>query len=101
MRRVPPGGRDVTALFVVHTAGAPGPDHVQRCVVCGLVLIDNAGWVTGDVAVLDGDDRGPSWWPVAALVGSSKRPGDRGGVAYLRAADRPLLDDNERPCLVA
>ena len=86
--------------FLVHTAAAPGVDYRQRCVVCGLVLLDNSGWFTGQVAVMAGDDRGPSWWPPAALVGSDKQPGGRGGMTYLRSPDR-LLDDDERPCAVA
>lgn len=93
--------------FTVHVAGAPtkvfpGPDTAasatQRCVVCGLVLVDNTGWMTGGVAVVDGDERdGMSWFPAGALVGTDKVEGRPGGMIYLRPEGRPL-GVNETAC---
>lgn len=89
----------MTALapFVVHTAAMPGPDLIQRCVACGTVLVDNTAWAEGRVAVLAGDDRGPTWWPQAALVATDKVPGSCApSITY--TIDGRALDDDERPC---
>lgn len=93
--------RQPALVFVVHVAGEPGADHVQRCVPCGAVLYDGRPWFEGRVAVLGGDGRdGPSWWPAAALVATDKpRNGTGGGMTYVvEGAD---LDDDEGPCTPA
>lgn len=90
--------------MLVHVAGEPGPDHLQRCVACGFVLTDNtAWWSEGGVAVWspDGDaaDAGPSWWPSGALVATDKEPGSgKPSITYTVDAAIPL-DDDERPCV--
>lgn len=78
--------------FTVHTAGQPGNDHLQRCVPCGVVLTDNTAWAEGRVAVMDGDDTGPPWWPVGALVATDKIPG-RASMTYTVEGGRPLAAD--------
>lgn len=92
--------------FVVHVAGAPtkvfpGPDTpasaTQRCAVCGFLLLDNTPWVNGAAAVVDDDERGMSWYPAGALVGTDKRAEGAGGMTYVREEGRPL-DDNEAAC---
>lgn len=87
--------------FLVHVAGVPGADHVQRCVPCGAVLTDGRPWAEGRAVVLDGDDRdGPSWWPPGAMVATNKRrDGTVGGMAYV--VDGRGLDDKEGPCITA
>ena len=54
----------------VHIAGEPSDVEYmkQLCTRCGLVMIDNTGWIDGGVAVLDDDDRGPGWWATDAFV---------------------------------
>lgn len=85
-------------VFTVHAAGAPAPDHRQRCFSCGFVLLDNSGWDAGLVAVPDADaGRGPSWYPVGALVATDKTEERRGGMTYVVPSERPLAGD-ERPC---
>lgn len=92
------GGR--RAPFIVHVAGEPSTDHRQRCVPCGTVLTDNRPWWSEDgVALVDGDERGPSWWPAGALVATDKEPDSHhASVTYVVDADRGL-DDDERPCV--
>lgn len=81
------------APVVVHVAGTPGPDHIQRCVSCGAELIDNSAAMT-----LDSDERGPGWWGVGNLVAVDKPSGVRGpGVSYMVAALTDL-GVRERPC---
>ena len=83
---------------LVHVAGVPGPDHLQRCVPCGTVLTDNRGWWDGTIAVVEGDDSGPSWWPSGALIATDKQPGsDRASITYVIGQGIPL-DDDEQPC---
>lgn len=86
-------------VFEVHVAGEPAGDHIQRCVACGAVLIDNRPWWEGRVAVPvdDAATAGPSWWPVGALVATDKRrDGTGGGMTY--TVDGRGLADDERPC---
>lgn len=86
---------------LVHVAGEPQPDHLQRCVPCGTVLNDNRSWWAGTVAVMDGDDTGPSWWPVGALVATDKEPGSHQPSITYVIEQSVGLDDNERPCVSA
>lgn len=106
--------------FTVHVAGAPttvfpedGPaSATQRCAVCGFLLLDNTPWMTGAAAVADlplvavdgvvpapviDADRGMSWYPAGALIGTDKTDETRGGMTYVRDSGRPL-DDNEVAC---
>jgi hypothetical protein len=91
-------------LLLVHVAGEPTPDHLQRCVPCGTVLTDNTGWWEGRVAVptLGDDDpgpAGPSWWPSGALVATDKEIGShRASITYVVESGTPL-DDDEKPCV--
>lgn len=93
------------APFVVHVAGAPEvhtspPSAVQRCVACGAALIDNTGWLHDQVAVPEGDDSGPAWWPVTALVATDKEPGTcKPSMTYVVEQGR-ALDDDEQPCVL-
>lgn len=89
--------------FVVHVAGAPQDDHLQRCVPCGAVLTDNRGWWSEQgVAVWSSDDTapaGPSWWPAGALVATDREPGSpHASMTYVIEAGIPLGDD-ERSCV--
>lgn len=85
--------------LLVHVAGEPQPDHLQRCVPCGTVLTDNRAWLEGNVAVMDGDDSGPSWWPAGALVATDKKPGShQPSITYVVESGTPL-DDDERSCV--
>jgi len=88
--------------FIVHVAGEPSSDHRQRCVPCGAVLMDNRAWYSPEgVALVDGDDRGPSWWEPGALVATDKEPGShKASMTYLVDPAVPL-DDDERPCVSA
>ncbi len=92
--------------FVVHVAGTPitvFPEGdrpalaTQRCVACGFLLIDNSAWLSGAAAVVEDDQRGMSWFPAGALIGTDKRDNRAGGMSYVRETGRPL-DDNERAC---
>lgn len=88
------------APLLVHVAGEPQGDHLQYCIPCGTVLTDNRAWFTGDVAVVDGDDAGPSWWPAGALVATDKEPGShQPSITYV--VDGGPLDDDEQPCVGA
>lgn len=83
--------------FTVHTA-APPIGWVQSCAACGFVLLDNTAWSEGRVAVMEGDDRGPSWWPAGQRIGTDKTADQRGGMTYVvNPPARPLADD-ERVC---
>ncbi len=78
--------------FTVHIAGKPH-DHVQHCVPCGAVLIDNTAWAEGRVAVPVGQENtGPGWWPAGALIATDKQPGES-GMTYVVDKDRPLGAD--------
>lgn len=83
--------------FIVHTAAAPGPDMLQRCVLCGFVLTDNTAWAEGRIAVMEGDDSGPSWWPAAALVATDKTPGSA-MASCTYTLDGRGLDHDEQLC---
>ncbi len=91
-------------VLVVHVAGAPQPDHLQRCVPCGTVLTDNRAWWSDQgVAVWSDspDDAGPSWWPAGALVATDKQPGSTApSITYVIEEGIPL-DDDEKPCVSA
>ncbi|WP_431935814.1 hypothetical protein [Micromonospora sp. RP3T] len=96
-------GRDRERVFVVHVAGEPGDDHQQRCVPCGVVLLDNRPWWEGRAAVptTDVDEAGPSWWPAGALVATDKPTNGRAAsMTYVVGGGRGL-DDDERPCTPA
>lgn len=85
------------APFAVHVA-APPVGMVQQCAACGFVLTDNTAWAEGRVAVMDGDDRGLTWWPTGERVATDKTSPRSGGMTYvLGPEDRPLADD-ERMC---
>lgn len=88
--------------FVVHVAGAPlrtEVELVQRCAVCGFVLLDNTGWLTGDTAVPNtGAPADPSWYPSGALVATDKTDQTRGGMSYVHPSGQPLTAE-ERPCV--
>lgn len=93
--------REPEVVFLVHVAGEPGPDHMQRCVPCGAVLLDNRPWWEGRVAVPDGNaDRGAVWWPAGALVATDK-PRNGRGVSMTYVVEGAALDDDERPCTPA
>ncbi|MEU7590615.1 hypothetical protein AB0A95_30535 [Micromonospora sp. NPDC049230] len=94
-------GRPSALVFVVHVAGEPGDDHVQRCVPCGAVLHDGRPWFEGRVAVPVGSGPDyPSWWPPGALVATDKpHDGTGGGMTY--TIDDRALDDDEGPCTPA
>lgn len=95
-------GRRRPIVFLVHVAGEPGPDHVQRCVACHAELIDNRGWYQGTAATLAGDDRGPGWWPSGGLIATDKpTDGAGGGVTYVIDDGPRELDDDELPCTPA
>lgn len=111
--------RPAQVPFVVHVAGAAvkspaspaaGETLVQRCVACGFVLIDNTAWLAGTVAVAPLNLAaaggatvearpvdGPSWYPIGALIGTSKTDENQGGMTYVRPEGRPLGAD-ERSC---
>jgi hypothetical protein len=94
-------GREPALVFLVHVAGVPAPDHIQRCVACGVELLDNRARAEGRVAVSDGDaGRGPTWWPPGALVATDK-PRNGTGVSMTYVVDGGDLDDDERPCTPA
>ncbi|WP_341719948.1 hypothetical protein QQG74_09680 [Micromonospora sp. FIMYZ51] len=82
--------------FKVHIA-APPVGLVQRCAACQLVLMDNTAWVEGRVAVIEGDDAGPSWWPVGERIATDKTEARQPSITYVVAAGR-TLDDDEQPC---
>jgi hypothetical protein len=86
----------------VHVAGEPSADHRQRCIPCGAVLTDNRGWFSEEgVMVMEGDDRGPSWWPAGSLVATDKEPDShQASITYVINPDHGLADD-ERPCVSA
>lgn len=85
--------------FVVHVAGEPQNDHLQRCVPCGTVLTDNRGWWSEHgVAVWGDDDRGPSWWPAGALVATDKEPHSHQASMTYVIDPAHGLDDDEVPC---
>lgn len=109
------GGR--YAPFLVHVAAAPSVVEgstnspaaaVQRCVACGVILIDNTAWLEDRVAVATfGAEAGtevpdgPSWWPAGALVATDKEPGShQAAITYVVEEGTPLGDD-ERPCVGA
>ncbi len=108
------GGR--YAPYVVHVAGAPAvtpsgtsPAHaLQRCVACGVTLIDNTAWLEDRVAVATfGADAGtevpdgPTWYEAGALVATDKEPGShQASITYVVESGTPLGDD-ERPCVGA
>jgi hypothetical protein len=82
--------------WTVHIAGTPvGP--IQACVACGFILEDATPWLEGRVAVPDGQDASHRWWPVGALIGTDKQPGERGGCTFVLEEGRPL-DADERMC---
>lgn len=85
-----------TAVWTVHVSGEP-IGWVQSCVACRFVLIDNKAWPEGRAAVVDTDDRGPTWWPAGARIGTDKTSESRGGCTYVLDEDRDL-DNNERLC---
>lgn len=83
--------------FIVHVAGNPQTDHLQHCVACGVLLLDNRPWYEGRVAVPVGQENdGPGWWPAGALVATDKQPG-QAGMTYVIEKDQPL-SANEMPC---
>lgn len=82
--------------FVVHTAAAPA-GATQHCASCGWPLQDNTSWAEGHVAVVHGDDRGPTWWPAGARVATDKPAPDVGGTTYALDDTRALAED-ERYC---
>jgi hypothetical protein len=85
------------APFVVHVA-APPVGMMQSCAACGFVLTDNAAWAEGRVAVMDGDDGGPSWWPVGERIATDRTGGRSASTTYVIGPEgRPLADD-ERLC---
>lgn len=88
------------APLLVHVAGAPGDDHLQRCVPCGTVLTDNRAHFEGRRVVLVGDPADePSWWPAGALVATDKEIGShRASITYVVESGTPL-DDDEQPCV--
>lgn len=87
--------------ILVHVAGAPGPDRVQRCLSCGAELYDGRPHYEGRTVVLIGepDLDGPSWWPAGALVATDRHVAGNGPViTYVVEANVPLDDDEEQPC---
>lgn len=85
------------APFLVHVAGSPMA-LVQRCIACHTILTDNTGWAEGRVAVMDGDDSGPSWWPVGQKIATDKEPGScSASMTYVVEGDE--LGDDEQPCV--
>jgi hypothetical protein len=83
------------APVLVHVAGQPGPDEVQRCVSCGVELLDNRGRPP------TGEEGYARWWQVGDLVAVDKPDGVRGpGVSYLKAGGSGL-GARERPCTPA
>lgn len=93
-------GRIVLPPFLVHVAGAPGADGQQRCVPCGVVLLDARPQLEGRAMIPDGQPYdGPSWWPPGALVATDKVEGSREpSMTYVVDQARGLADD-ERPCV--
>lgn len=82
--------------LIVHVA-APPVGLLQRCAACQFVLMDNTAWAEGRVAVMEGDDRGMSWWPVGERIATDKTGERRASITYVVQAGRDL-DDDERVC---
>lgn len=86
-----------TMIIIVHVAGEPGDDHLQRCVVCGAVLLDNRPWHEGRAMVPAGAPDGPCWWPPSAMVATNKpHDGTGGGVTWV--VDPGQLSANDPTC---
>jgi len=75
--------------WTVHAAGEP-IGMIQSCTACGHVLEDNTAWLEGRIAVMEGDDRGPAWFPAGSLIAQS-------GNCSVTLPDRDLEAD-ERLC---
>lgn len=58
--------------------------------------MDNTAWAEGRMAVPEGDERGPSWWPAGQRIATDKPTPGAGGMTYV-LNDRPLAED-ERYC---
>lgn len=84
------------APLVVHIA-APPVGWTQTCAACGTVLLDNSAWGDGRVAVPEGTDAEPVWWPVGERIATDKTPERTASITYVIEAGRPL-DDDERLC---
>lgn len=90
-----------TTPFTVHVAGEPSSDHRQRCVPCGVVLMDNTAWWEQGVAVPVGqDNERPGWWPAGALIATDRQP-EQASASITYVVDGRVdghLDADERPC---
>lgn len=90
--------------WIVHVA-APPVGMTQSCAACGYTLIDNTAWAEGRVAVVEGDESGPGWWPVGERIGTTDRGEPRavptvpvGGCTYVVGPPGRSLDTDERMC---
>lgn len=86
--------------LVVHIAGTPDADGLQRCLSCATPLQDNRAYLEGRAMIPDGqEDNGPHWWPGGALIATDKIIGSPVASITYTVEGRPL-DHDEQMCSV-
>jgi hypothetical protein len=94
----------VSVAWIIHVAGPP-VGAAQTCVACGYILMDNTPWIEGRVAVMEGDDSGPGWWPAGERIGTNDLGSPRavpnvpvGGCTFVVGPPGRPLEADERLC---